>query len=485
MALRITFLHGFTALAMACGGAQSPTAPTGPAPGAAPTDLPAANRTLRAASLAELQSHLDAAQPGDRILVASGTYTTGAAINVTRSGTAASPIAIASETTGGATLAGSAGFALNNVSYVIVHGFRFTHSATQRIPTGSRNVRLARNVFQLAASVGHWLDVSGDDCEIDHNTFQNKSTEGVYLAIGGPGSTGMAQRTWVHHNYFFNHTFSGSNGGESIRAGLSGRALSAARSTIEYNLFEQANGDPEAISIKSSENVIRYNTVRNSKGCLVFRHGNGTTLQGNFVLASNCGIRVYGNDHRIFNNYLAGLTGTAVTVGSGTEPDHYEGEPSETRTGYDASERVRFTHNTLVDNASHVSGEDRAFAPREWTFANNLIRGDAGTHVSVARDAPVNFDWRGNVLWGAAAAGDIPAGAFTRVDPQLVMEGGLFRLRPGSALIDAASGSEPDVVNDMDGQARTGARDVGADEYSTAPVTVRPLTSADVGPNAP
>jgi poly(beta-D-mannuronate) lyase len=289
----------------------------------------------------------------------------------------------------------------------------------------------------------------------------------------------------MHHNYFFNHAFSGSNGGESIRAGLSGRALSAAHSVIEYNLFEQANGDPEAISIKSSDNVIRYNTVRNSKGCLVFRHGNRTTLTGNFVLNGGCGIRVYGNDHRIFNNYLANNTGAALTIGSGTEADHYEGEPSETRTGYDASERVRFTHNTLVNNSVHVVGEDRDFVPRDWVFANNLVQGDTGTHVNLSRDTPVNFTFEGNVLWGAGTAGNIPAAGFARMDTQLVADSGLMRVRAGSALVDAAVGSDPDVSSDMDGQARSGVKDVGADELSTAPVVIRPLTAADVGPNAP
>ena len=479
--LRATIAYGLTMLAAACGGSSSGS--SAPSPGA-PSDLPAAARTVQVSSIADLQARIAEAQPGDRIVLMNGSYTTTGGISVTRSGTAGQPIVITAETIGGVTLGGAAGFSLSNASYVVLHGFRFTHGDTQRIPTSCRFIRIARNVFQLQPSETHWLDVSGDDAEVDHNTFQNKSTEGVYLTLSGPGSTGMVQRTRVHHNYFFNHSFPGSNGGESIRAGLSSRALSPAHSVIEYNLFEQANGDPEAISIKSSDNVIRYNTVRNSKGCLVFRHGNRTTLNGNFVLNSGCGIRVYGNDHRIFNNYLAGNTGAALTIGSGLEQDHYEGEPSDTRTGYDASERVRFTHNTLVGNSTPVVGEDRAFDPREWTFANNLIHGDTGTHVSL-RDTPANFTWQGNVLSGSAAPGNLPAAGFSRMDPRLALEGALFRLPAGSPLVDAAMGSDPDVTIDMDGQARAGTRDVGADEYSTAPVTIRPLTPADVGPNAP
>ena len=43
---------------------------------------------------------------------------------------------------------------------------------------------------------------------------------GVYLQVTGPGSD-IAKRTRIHHNYFYNHQFSGANGGESIRLGYS------------------------------------------------------------------------------------------------------------------------------------------------------------------------------------------------------------------------------------------------------------------------
>ncbi|MEL6823904.1 MAG: DUF4957 domain-containing protein, partial [Calditrichota bacterium] len=52
----------------------------------------------------------------------------------------------------------------------------------------------------------------------------------------------------------------------------------------------------------------------------------------------------------------------------------------------------------------------------------------------------------------------------------------------GSPAIDAAVGSYPLVVNDVDGQMRDANKDIGADEASTLPITNRPLTAADVGP---
>ncbi|WP_426998444.1 chondroitinase-B domain-containing protein [Pseudarthrobacter sp. N5] len=86
----------------------------------------------------------------------------------------------------------------------------------------------------------------------------------MYLGIEGAGTTEMAQRVHVYRNYFSDQSFSGANAGEPIRLGVSPRALSSAHAVVEFNLFERANGDPEAISVKSSDNTIRYNTIRNS-----------------------------------------------------------------------------------------------------------------------------------------------------------------------------------------------------------------------------
>jgi hypothetical protein len=52
--------------------------------------------------------------------------------------------------------------------------------------------------------------------------------------------------------------------------------------------------------------------------------------------------------------------------------------------------------------------------------------------------------------------------------------------------VNAAYGSfYPFVTDDMDGQARAGSRDIGADESSGATILRRPLTTADASPNAP
>ena len=91
----------------------------------------------------------------------------------------------------------------------------------------------------------------------------------------------------------------------------------------------------------------------------------------------------------------------------------------------------------------------------------------------------------GNVLFGGTP-GSFPKGTFRMVDPRLVPgDGGLLRLSSGSPAIDAGVGGYPMVSLDMDGQSRTGPKDVGADEFGAAGPQHRPLTAADVGPKAP
>jgi hypothetical protein len=76
----------------------------------------------------------------------------------------------------------------------------------------------------------------------------------------------------------------------------------------------------------------------------------------------------------------------------------------------------------------------------------------------------------------------MPAGSYTITDPKLARDpAGEYHLQKGSPAIDAAKGSYAAVTMDMDAQARTGKPDVGADEFSTAPVKAKVLDPSDVG----
>lgn len=472
---RRTFLKGTAVTAL---GAAALTASLSGSASAA--DIPVA-------SLAALQNAINGAAPGDRIIVADGTYTvpTGGSITISgKNGTGTAPITILSETRGGAVLRGARGFVLSNSSNITISGFAFRQSTTLEIPADCSAIRLTRNDFQFADTGDpYWVVVRADDSKIDRNHFHDKTTAGIFLVVDGPGSTAMAQNLHILRNHFSDHSFTGDNGGEPIRLGVSGRALSAAGAYVEYNLFERCNGDPEAISVKSSDNTVRYNTIRDSRGGIVLRHGNRSRVEGNHLIGGVDGVRVYGNDHVIVNNYLSGLSGRALVVGSGTTRDHTPGETEAQRRGNDACDRAVIAHNSLIGNAGTLSGETRTYEPQDVTIADNLLVGDSGSLVAMG--ATSGFIWQSNLLWGAAANGNIPSGGFTRADPRLSQgTDGVLRLTASSPAIGAATMGGTVVTDDIDGDPRGTVRDIGADEYATAPVLRHPLTAADVGPNA-
>ncbi|MFJ2740862.1 polysaccharide lyase 6 family protein [Streptomyces sp. NPDC087440] len=479
---RRTFLRGTAVAAIAA--APLTTSLSG---SAAAADLPVA-------SLTALQNAINSAAPGDRIILADGTYTvpSGSSIKISgKNGTGTAPITIVSQTRGGAVLRGQRSFVLSNSSNITISGFSFRQSTTLEIPENCPSIRLTRNDFQFADTGDpYWLVVRGNGAKIDRNHFHHKTTTGIFLIVDGPSAPGpdgqprMAQGVQIVKNHFSDHAFTGTNGGEPIRLGVSGRALADASATVEYNLFERCDGDPEAISVKSSGNTIRYNTVRDSRGGIVLRHGNRNRVEGNYLLDGKDGIRLYGNDHTIVNNYLSGLSGDALVIGSGSTRDHHPGETEPERRGNDACDRVVVAHNTLLNNNKSLCGESRTHAPQDVIVADNLLVSD--TETLVAMGATTRFTWRTNMLWGAAPNGTIPSGGFLRADPRLTPGAdGVQRLSATSPAIGAATLSPSVVTDDIDGDQRGSTRDIGADEYTTTPALRHPLTPADVGPNAP
>jgi hypothetical protein len=433
---------------------------------------PATAATTRVTSVSALQAALDAAKPGDHIELADGSYTAGSAITIRRSGTSSAPITVTAANVGKAEIRGSTGFSFaSGVNNVILAGFNLRHGGSLSVPATGHHIRLTRNTLQFTSS-GNWLTINGNDVEVDHNTFQNRSTEGVFLQIAGPDSN-VAKRTWIHHNYFYNHTFGGDNGGESIRLGYSHKQSYSANAIVEYNLFEKANGDSEAISVKSSDNVVRYNTIRDSRGYIVLRHGNRTTVDGNLIFGAS-GIRFHGNDHKIINNYVASTTGRAIVFGSGSEADS-----PPTSTGHDRPDRVTVAFNTVLGTSDVIDSDGGDFKPKDCVLADNIIVGTSGKLVTMTSGATVRYE--GNIAWGASSG--IPSGGYRSVDPKLVKDAeGLSRLSGGSPAIDTSAGNYPYVTTDFDLQARSGKLDVGADELGG---TRHPLTKADVGPTGP
>ncbi|HSU53827.1 MAG TPA: chondroitinase-B domain-containing protein [Candidatus Dormibacteraeota bacterium] len=455
------------------------------------TRAPAATYTV--SSISELNSRISSAVAGDTIIVSNGIYTTTSSIAVTKVGTAASPITIQAQTIGGVEIKGTHGFNLNSpAAYIVIQGFKFTHTNSLSVGTGTSHCRFTRNTIQLSIGPTNdisYINISGDDVQIDYNELRNKSTLGEMLDISGSGSQ-VARRLWVHHNYFHDFTSPGGNGAETVRWGLSGLSLSTGNGLCEYNLFVRCEGENEMISNKSSGNTYRYNTVLDCVGGEISqRHGNDCYYYANYMRNTQ-GMRIYGDRHRIFSNYFESNS-VAVNMGNG-DGDVYNGDPL---TSHDRPDDNIVIFNTFVNNDLHyeMGGRTGGLGSSNTVVANNVFQG-GGNMASVSSSAPYTGSWSNNIHWQTSSTGDMPATGYLTVNPLLARDtNGEYHVQSGSPAINAGVGAYDYygvfsafsyVTNDMDGQLRDASPDIGADEFSTSPIAARILTVADVGPMA-
>jgi poly(beta-D-mannuronate) lyase len=364
-----------------------------------------------------------------------------------------------------------------SAAYAEIRGFRFTHAAATNMPAGSHHCRLMRNVFNNVVPAGtRFVVVSGDDHEVGYNTFRDKSNEGMFLNISGPGGAAMAQRTWVHHNYFLNFAPCGCNNAGAVQIGLSGKSLTDAHAIMEYNLFVNTRGENEgSLTSKVSSCIYRYNTFGAGAQELSLRHGNNVQVYGNFFIGSVGGMRIFGHNHRIYSNYFEN-NAKAINVGNGDCTI-----PPGALTCHDKPVGVHITFNTLVNNQRNIfmTGRSGGLGAGNMVIANNIIQG--GPIAGDFSGPMAGAMWEGNLLSGTGAGG---LQGQTTLDAKLVKEGGVFRLAADSPAIGKAVGSYPYAGEDMDRQPRTDQKAPGADEPSTTPTMNRPLTPDDVGPNA-
>jgi poly(beta-D-mannuronate) lyase len=299
------------------------------------------------------------------------------------------------------------------------------------------------------------------------------------LLIEGPGGAPMAQNTWIHHNYFYNFENSGFNNSSAIQFGRSWSSLTPAHGLIEYNLFIDSRGENESVSHKASNCIYRYNTFGSGSTELSLRHGNHTEVYGNFFLNTD-GLRVFGDDHRIYSNYFEG-NNRAIHLGNG-RAEVADGADVKT---HDRPDRCEIVYNTLVNNIQnfYMGGRKDGLGATHTTIANNIIQG--GGQVAQIRGPNTNATWEGNIVWKTSATGDIPEKGYQSVNPLLSENGSSpYHIQAGSPMIDSGTGAYSYVKLDMDGQTRSVNRDRGADELSSTPIINRPFTVADVGPRA-
>jgi hypothetical protein len=450
------------------------------------------SREVRVSDGRELIDAIAEAQPGSKIVLANGVYSYPDGFQIRgKRGTRDEGFTIEAEQTGEAVFVESASFLIQDCSHVVIRGIR--HEGRVSAPGGaefpkhaftihdSDHVRVTRNHIVMDDATGDEINDndyvlfsgSSQRNRVDHCYFGPKTTIGtfIYIRMGDSGSQ-VCQYTTIDHNHFDRLMGEPSSQYEPVRLGHSDAQNSSAFTLFEYNLMTDCVADDEFISVKSSDNVIRYNTFRAMFGALVLRNGNRTDVYGNFWFGEGRdmagGITVNdGTGHRLWNNYLSGLTSEESNRPGGIifeVLDYAEDQVTD----------CVFVHNSIIDCARPVQlGRDRGagypYQPVGITVANNLI---VGAETAIEEGGAQDVMLEGNV---ERAAGE-GWGGLVRTSSGLLAPGA------GSALADAAVGRWAIVTDDALGRRRTAPAAVGALEDDSGAATRRPLTAADVGP---
>lgn len=485
------------------------------------------------ASVAEFKTALSQMNPGDVIVVEDGSYDL-SSLTINRSACSNRPIVIKARNQGQAILNGATALVLDGLQYVTLQGFSFksTNVGTGIKMLNCSRVRITRNSFALDEtniSSCNWLYIgdtfastaplkSGHN-RIDYNLFEGKTKSGKFILLDG-NINQQTQYDTISYNIFRNNGPREENEKETIRIGVSTLSQSNGYTLVEYNLFEDCDGDPEIVSVKSFANTVRFNTFRRCLGTVCLRQGNNSVVEGNYFFGEGktavytnengnssiigCGgVRVYGKNHKIFNNYFSGLTGSifdaAVTITNG---DAYNVENPTDLAKHYVPENVEVVFNTFVNNKSNIEiGYKYDKAPINCLIANNIVKENATQIVrAYSPEALAGVSFNNNIMYATNAASigiSVPASQIKNIDPLLeqpVCNGAgcelkkayeVLRLSTASPAINASVGTFSYVLSDYEKQNRIGAADIGADEYDrNNTIAISALDGSNVGPNA-
>ncbi|WP_395743176.1 polysaccharide lyase 6 family protein [Prosthecobacter sp.] len=483
------------------------------------TSSPASSEVVD--SIGAFSKTFSALAPGSVVEVADGTYTAKGGMKIVgKKGTEEKPIVIRAQHRGKALIDGTAGFTLRGCEHVLLEGFVFIHDADQQsvMLQNCHHVRVTRNTFRPVERAKpkhweHWVTVDGansGDNRIDHNLFERKVNRGSPVFVRGDDEALVcSQHDRVDHNHFRDVVFAnGENGHETIRTGGNDLGASGRSSftTIEDNLLEHCSGEDELMSLKSSDNIVRRNTLINCRGAICMRLGNRTEVSGNFIIATEDGpgfggVKLYGYEHRVFNNYFQGLTGRRHDAPFALVPGMHD-TPTTENIGkkYDDNTATSPTkcwiaHNTWVDCAPLQFGfekeeKGRQHIPTACIFINNLIvrtklMSTPLINLGMMRDLKAQGNMASTVEPASTAEW---AGWFRFAEPQSLLEKkgeGPWRLTAKSPAIDAASEAAAKISDDIFGHARKTPADIGAEEFSQEAAKHAMLTADKVGPDAP
>ena len=364
-------------------------------------------------------------QAGDTITLANGDWRDFDLV-ISGVGSASKPITVKAEVPGKVFLTGQSSLRLGG-QYIVVTGLVFRDGYSPRgeviafranADDLAHNSRVTETVIDNFSKPDrydddYWVGLYGRGNRFDHNHLVGKTNKGVTLAVRLNSEQSRSNSHRIDHNYFGPRPILGSNGGETIRIGVSAYSMFTSGTVVENNVFDRCDGEVEIISSKSNGNTYRGNLFLQSRGTLTLRHGDDNMVERNVFLGKGKdhtgGIRVINRNQTVSDNYMEGLRGTgfasALTVMNGV--------PNSPVNRYVQVSKARIERNTVVGSAEVALGAgasaERTAAPVESSMTANLFSGLAGQPL-VRIDADVSgIQFAGNVVDAGFATG-LPKG---------------------------------------------------------------------------
>ena len=433
--------------------------------------------------------------PGDVLILANGVWTNQQIIFKGK-GTEASPIVMRAQTPGQVVLTGTSVLDISG-DYLQVEGLKFFGGTASGSVIEFRNGSNLANHCRLTNVTiqdyspsdkntdSKWISLYGTYNRVDHCTLSGKKNLGTTLVVWLDETPDYHL---IDHNYFGPRPVLGQNGGETIRIGTSDWVEFSSNTVVEYNLFDQCDGEIEIISNKSVGNHYRYNTFRNCDGLLTLRHGSYCKVYGNFFFGAanknSGGVRIIGEGHEVFNNYMQDLNGTEYRAAVSL----VNGILNSPASGYYQVKKAKIGFNTIVNCKQPFaigSGKDneQILPPTETVIADNLIKVKPGYPVVEDYDVTSGITWKTNI-YDAEELGISAEPGLQKTTILLEFKNELYRPVQNNISIGGADDLFPEIGKDIDGQTRPQSkRDVGCDQLLNGEITVSPLNKEDVGAN--
>ena len=475
------------------------------------------SKEILVSSISELNSAITSAKPSNIIIMKDGIWKN-ATINFNSKANASFPIILRAQTSGKVILTGNSTLTFSS-PYLIVDGLIFKNGSIDKgsvISFQSDNCRLTNTIIKDYNPVNfqtayYWVYFEGSYNRMDHCLFKGKNNMNPIVQNYEENARYNRVDSCIVKDIPYIRK---ANGREIFRIFGYGHADQpgddGAFFTIEYNLFIHADGEgTEIVSLKSNNNIVRYNTVIASRGGLVGRRGKNNTFEGNFILGQDqegtTGIRIAGSNHRVVNNYISGVAEDGLRLITG---EYYEKSLTKSFAPkkkdlpkYLQVKNSYFAHNTIVNCAGngivvgfaykvHWPDLQMVLFPENNRFVNNLVYNCSGNSIYIAevdRSQPLNQftfkpnEFEGNIIYGSKVnVSPMPKG-IKLLNPKLKSaKDNLLRPENNSPLIN--SGVDSDVALDIDGQIRDTKKDIGADEFAEGSIIHHPLTAIEVGP---